>query len=299
MAVKRILIVIILTQITFKFVNTGGETFMPHNSVFDAMLNDKFVNLHLLVTDSTLSTVSVNFTTDEQQSTRTIPRVKFIQTSVTTANVPDDKSLEDCLYDEDSGDLISTSGNCDHSCDDGKVIEIFSIGEEKFCCCKHSAADTTLINLTTMESSFEITELSSTETSKDDTTMTVTETSVLPSITTSISIISPEDQPIQDCTYNAQSGELTSVSGSCLDSCLNNKVLYPFHIDNILLCCCKPADKLTEVILPEDVPLEDCVIDPISHEVTNIGGDCYESCADGKFIAMFQVSKKRTLCCCK
>lgn len=299
MAVKRILIVIILTQITFKFVNSGGETFTPHNSVFDAMQDDKFVNIHLMVTDSTFATASVNFTIDEQQTTRTIPRVKFIQTSTTTANVPDDKSLEDCLYDEDSGDLISTSGNCDHSCVDGKVIEIFAIGGEQFCCCKQSAADTTLINLTTIESSFKIAELSSTETSKDDTTMTVTETSVLPSITRLISIISPEDQPIQDCTYNAHSGELTSVSGSCLDSCQNNKVLYSFYIDNKLLCCCKPADKIIEVVLPEDMPLEDCVFDPISHEVTNIGGDCYESCADGKFIAMFQVSKKRTLCCCK
>ena len=141
--------------------------------------------------------------------------------------------------------------------------------------------------------------MSSTETSQEDTTMTLTGLSEFPPTTTSILIINPEDQPIQDCTYNAQSGELTSSSGSCLDSCQINKILHPFYINNILLCCCKPVQNKKEVILPQDMPLEDCVFDSITREVTNIGGDCYESCADGKFIAMFQVSRTRTLCCCK
>ena len=304
MAVKRILIVIILTQLTFNFVNSGGDSFPPFNSVFDTMRNDTYVDIKLKIkqpelVDSTLDDVSLNFTTETQQITRTIPRVKFIQTSATTANILFDKSLEDCLYDEDSGDLLSRSGNCDHSCVDGKVIEIFLIGGKMFCCCKRSVADTTLINLTTMESSFEKTKLSSTETFNEDTTMTATEIYILPSITTANPIISPENQSIKDCIYNAQSGELTSASGSCYDSCQNNKVLNTFYINDILLCCCKPAQNKTEEILPQDMPLEDCVFDPISNEVTNFGGDCYESCADGKFIAMFQVSKKITLCCCK
>lgn len=396
MVVKRMLTVLILTQITFKYVNSGGESFAPVISVFDAMRQDTSVN----IVDPTLENVSLNFATEILQSTKIIPRVRFVQTTTKAAIIPDDKSLDDCLYDEDSGDLINTSGNCDHSCADGKIIEIFfiaremfcccrlsvvdkiliylpefditalsstetskedtsmtvtevsvssstttviplinsedrpmrdclhnsnfgdlisatgncdqscvdgkiteivSIGDEKFCCCKRSVtsvADTTLINFSTIESSFDTTILISTETTKED-AMTVTEMSVSPSITTIVSLIYPQDEPIQDCTYNAQSGELTSSSGSCLDSCLSNKMPHSFYINNLLLCCCKPIQNEIEVILPQDMPLEDCAFDPISHEVTNIGGDCYESCADGKFIAMYQVSKTRTLCCCK
>lgn len=302
----KLVVILILTQIPFKVVISGGDSFASLNFVFNNMQNDIFVNNSKIkqpeLVETTLDNVSVNFTAEVKQSTRTIQRVKFVQTTQeTTANIPDDKSLKDCLYDEDSGDLISTSGNCDHSCVDGKVIEIFFIGREMFCCCKHSNADTTLINLSTIESSFETTEMSKTQTFKEDTTMTLklTEMSVLPSITTEISIILPENQPIQDCTYNKQSGELTNTNGSCYDSCQDDKVLNIFFINNKLLCCCKTGKNKSEIILPEDMPLKDCIFDPISHEVTNIGGNCYESCADGKFIAMFQQSKNSVLCCCK
>ncbi|CAO1400583.1 unnamed protein product [Diamesa hyperborea] len=240
-----------------------------------------------------------------------MPRILFIQTTTTTENVPDDESLEDCLYDEDSGDLINKSGNCDHSCVDDKVIEIFFIVSELFCCCRIAVVDRMLVNprmefdetevsstettqvdttvkttetpLVTVESSFDMTRVSSTKTSQEqDTTVTVTEMSVLPIITSDISTITPENTLVTDTILI----NLPTIESS-------------FDMTEVSSTETTQVDTTIKVAELTALPaMRYCLHDYKFGDLISAGGNCHHSCIDGKVIELLDY-RDEMFCCCK
>lgn len=73
----------------------------------------------------------------EDSSTKQAPpRVNFVRTTISSTD-NEAESLLSCSYDEDTGLITNTSGDCYGACDDGKfLIVFFNENNILFCCCK-------------------------------------------------------------------------------------------------------------------------------------------------------------------
>ena len=79
-------------------------------------------NMPIRIEDSTTKQVS--------------PSVKLIQTTISSIDT-EVEPIQLCLYDERTGVITNTSGDCYESCDNGKYLNVFfNENNILYCCCK-------------------------------------------------------------------------------------------------------------------------------------------------------------------
>lgn len=73
---------------------------------------------------------------DDLTSKQAPPRVKLVRTTISSIDT-EVEPIQTCLYDEDTGLITNTSGDCYESCDNGKYLNVFfNENNILFCCCK-------------------------------------------------------------------------------------------------------------------------------------------------------------------